>query len=221
MPSIGRLRDFKYARLGEGRRFGFVLQKLFSYWDWPQTCLIFALILANFSFKGHVHKICVEGFQICEVGRLEEVWFLPTKYNIICYNILFMRLTSSFVCLLYSCPIFCKISFVCIKYVLQDFKYARLRDWIGESERSCGRGFVRRRCYKIFARLKRSKQSKLGGLQCHTCRISMWNFKTLPFFHETLVKKKECWKRRVESRRCNISPTFFPSTSWNIFSKVW
>ena len=119
MPSIGRLRDFKYARLGEGRRFGFVLQKLFSYWDWPQTCLIFALILANFSFNGHVHKICVEGFQICEVGRLEEVWFLPTKYNIIWYDIL----SWDWLHLLF---VFCN-TFFSVKYYLHNIWVARFQ----------------------------------------------------------------------------------------------
>ena len=117
------LKDFKYARLGEWRGFGFFLQNIIEYL---------------------IHPL----FVYCN-----------------------------------SCPISCKILFA-QKYGFQNSKYARLRDWIGESERSCGRGFVTRRCYKIFAWLKRSK---LGGLQCHTCRIStvtMWNFKTLtlPFF---------------------------------------
>ena len=160
MPSIGRLRDFKYARLGEGRRFGFVLQKLFSYWDWPQTCLIFALILANFSFKGHVHKICVEGFQICEVGRLEEVWFLPTKYNIIWYDIL----SWDWLHLLF---VFCN-TFFSVKYYLHNIWVARFQ--ICEVER-----LNRREWEKLWTRFREKEmlQNICSAKKKQTWRIAL------------------------------------------------
>ena len=185
------LQDFKYARLGEGRRFGFVLQKLFSYWDWPQTCLIFALILANFSFNGHVHKICVEGFQICEVGRLEEVWFLPTKYNIIWYDIL----SWDWLHLLF---VFCN-TFFSVKYYLHNIWVARFQICEVErlNRREWGKLWTRFREKEMLQNICSAKKKQTNLEDCNVipagsqCEIS----KRYPFFMRLWSRKRTVGRR--------------------------
>ena len=58
MPSIGRLRDFKYARLGEWRGFGFFLQNIIEYLihETDFILCLFTVILAPFPVKYYLHK---------------------------------------------------------------------------------------------------------------------------------------------------------------------
>ena len=103
--------------------------------------------------------------------------------------------------------LFTVILFFSVKYYLHNIWVAWFQ--ICEVER-----LNRREWEKLWTRFREKEmlQNICLAKNKQTWRIAMSymqdlnvKFQNFTFFHETLVKKKECWKRRVESRRCNIS----------------